>query len=89
MAAFITILLLSVVGSLSNFASDSSARQVQITLDLINRAMLQCYALEGGYPPDLAYLEENYGLILRHNQFIYHFEAIASNIKPMVMIIPR
>ena len=25
---------------------------------------MQCYALEGAYPPNLEYLEDNYGLIL-------------------------
>ena len=28
----------------------------------IARASVQCYAIEGRYPPSVAYLEENYGI---------------------------
>ncbi len=47
---------------------------------------VQCYASEGFYPPDLDYLVENYHLILKEDQFIYFYDAFASNIMPDIII---
>jgi hypothetical protein len=89
MVAFLTILILSLMGVLGNFSSNSNSRQAERTAELIDKALFQCYALEGSYPPELAYLENNYGVILYQEQFIYHYETIGSNIKPVVYIISR
>jgi hypothetical protein len=62
--------------------SRSSARQV--ALDAIERAVMQCYALEGAYPPDLFYLADNYGLILDEQHFVYQYEVVAANIHPII-----
>lgn len=50
----------------------------------IERAVMQCYALEGMYPPDLAYLQKNYGLILDQDQYVYLYEIVAGNIHPII-----
>ena len=89
MTAFVTVLLLNLMGSLSAFSSDNAGHQAQLTAELIDKAMVQCYALEGSYPPNLEYLADNYGLMLYNERFIYYFEPIASNIKPVVQVIPR
>ena len=49
--------------------------------DNIMKAAVNCYAIEGFYPADLSYLEDNYGLIIdeRYNVF---YEVQASNIMP-------
>ena len=53
----------------------------------VNRATIQCYAIEGMYPPDLAYLEENYGILVDHNKYIVHYVVFASNILPEITIL--
>ena len=35
----------------------------------VQRSALQCYAVEGAYPPDLQYLEDNYGLQVNKKDF--------------------
>ena len=35
----------------------------------VERSAMQCYVVEGVYPPDLLYLEENYGLTVNHEDF--------------------
>jgi hypothetical protein len=89
MVAFLTTLVLSLMGVLGNFSSGSSDRQVERTSELIDKAMFQCYALEGSYPPDLDYLADNYGVVLYADKFFYYYETIGSNIKPIVYITPR
>lgn len=55
----------------------------------IRKSALQCYAIEGVYPPDLAYLEENYGLQVNEEDFIIHYEAFSSNLPPVVRVLIR
>ena len=55
----------------------------------IRRLALQCYAVEGVYPPDLEYLEENYGLQVNRKDFYITYNAFASNIPPTVIVTPK
>jgi hypothetical protein len=45
---------------------DSSALAIR---EAVQRSALQCYAVEGVYPPDLQYLEDNYGLQVNEEDF--------------------
>lgn len=54
--------------------------------EAIEKACIQCYALEGSYPPDLDYLKENYGVLLDHNQYFYYYEIFASNMMSVVEV---
>lgn len=53
----------------------------------IARACLQCYAIEGRYPPSVQYLEENYGIRIDRNRFHVFYEGFASNIMPDITVI--
>ena len=57
--------------------------------EAIRRTALQCYAVEGVYPPDLAYLEDNYGLKVNTRDFYITFDAFASNLPPTVVVQPK
>ncbi len=48
----------------------------------IQSYVVQCYATEGFYPPNLDYLTEHYGLILKEKDYLYFYDAFASNIMP-------
>lgn len=61
----------------------SSVRQT-----VLDRAM-QCAAIEGAYPSSLAYLEDNYGLVVDHDDYIVDYTAFASNVPPSVVVIAR
>ena len=55
----------------------------------IQRSALQCYVVEGNYPPNLAYLEENYGLQVNTKDFYVVYDAFASNLPPYVSVIAK
>ncbi len=55
----------------------------------VMRGAIQCYAIEGMYPPGIAYLEDHYGIIVDHNKYIVHYDAFASNILPDIMILEK
>lgn len=55
----------------------------------VQRSALQCYAVEGAYPPDLQYLEDNYGLQVNKKDFYVTYEAFASNLPPTIRVTVR
>ena len=57
--------------------------------DLIERTARQCYAVEGVYPPNLAYLEDHYGIEINHKDYYVTYEAFASNVPPSVVVTPE
>ena len=57
--------------------------------EAIRKSALQCYVIEGVYPPDLKYLVENYGLQVNERDFIIHYEAFSSNLPPTVRVLIR
>ena len=62
------------------------AKRTQQVKEIVVSSVAQCYALEGRYPDDLTYLQENYGLQLDADRYIYHYEKFASNILPDVQV---
>jgi hypothetical protein len=78
------LVLLLVAQSLGRLDERSREAGRQVALDAIERSVMQCYALEGAYPPDLDYLRQNYGLILDEKQYVYLYEVVAGNIHPII-----
>ena len=66
--------------------SEESAVAIQ---EAVRRSAMQCYAVEGVYPPDLAYLEENYGLQVNTEDFYVNYEAFASNLPPTIRVVKK
>ncbi|MCL2462430.1 MAG: hypothetical protein FWF44_07170 [Defluviitaleaceae bacterium] len=65
------------------------ARQADHITGIIQSALQQCYALEGGYPSDIKYLTR-YGVIFDDNSFFYYYEKNGlGNYMPDVRVIPR
>ncbi|MBR2729510.1 MAG: hypothetical protein IKD92_06525 [Lachnospiraceae bacterium] len=73
------------------FASHVSARDLSeesaaAIREAIRRSALQCYAVEGVYPPTLEYLEDNYGLQVNTRDYYIRYDIFASNIAPEVTV---
>ena len=47
---------------------------------------MQCYVVEGVYPENLSYLEENYGLQINTRDFYVAYDAFASNLPPDIRV---
>ncbi len=75
-----------VLPSLARKADDLSEEAVRRA---VVRAVMQCYALEGQYPPDLDYLADRYGLILDEERYRFVYEAPGANIFPVIEVIAR
>ena len=55
----------------------------------ILRGAINCYALEGVYPPDYEYLKENYGVRVDEEKYAVFYTVFASNIMPDVTVVEK
>lgn len=56
--------------------------------DAVKRASVQCYAIEGRYPPSVEYLEEHYGITIDRDRYNVFYEGWASNVMPDITVLP-
>ena len=74
---------------ISSVSATTTAKQLESLESAVNKSIVQCYAIEGMYPPSLAYLEEHYGLIYDESRYFIDYQPIASNLMPDVTILSR
>lgn len=84
-AVMVIIALYSVLTMDKVVSWNSDAQSARIK-EAIEMACVQCYAIEGSYPPDLEYLRDNYGIVLDHDRYYYYYEVFASNVMPVVEV---
>lgn len=64
-----------------------STSEGAVTLgNAIQRASVQCYAIEGRYPASVDYLVENYGLQIDEKKYVVFYDGFASNIMPEITV---
>lgn len=73
---------------IGNMAERTETEQLNVLTQAIQRASVQCYAIEGQYPPSVEYLEEHYGLTIDHEKYHVFYDGWASNIMPDITVIP-
>ena len=67
-------------------AKDGGAAAIKAA---VQRCALQCYVVEGAYPPGLSYLEENYGLRVNRDDFYVVYKVFASNQPAEVTVVSK
>ncbi len=81
-AVVVTVIMLGV----DNISGTVTEQQQQMLADAVRRNAVQCYSLEGSYPPDLDYLKENYGLYYDSEKFVVHYQSLGSNLLPQISV---
>ena len=72
------------------YSGRSTIEKQQESLEnAISRDIVQCYAIEGMYPPSLEYMEQHYGLTYDKNTFFVDYQPIAANLYPDYTVILR
>ena len=84
--AVLLLAILLIVRDRSRNISEESALAIR---QAVERSALQCYVVEGVYPPNLRYLQDNYGLQVNTEDFYITYDAFASNLPPSVMVTVR
>ena len=72
-----------------NAGRDISEEGAAAIREAVRRSALQCYVVEGVYPPDLAYLEDNYGLQVNTEDYYVTYEAFSSNLPPTIRVMRK
>ena len=70
------------------FAGRTGEKDQETLRKAIARASVQCYAIEGRYPPSVEYLEENYGVQIDRRKYNVFYNGFASNVMPEITVIP-
>ena len=78
-----------VIAALCNTNSRADAEQMTQLANAIDRAVVTCYAIEGSYPPSLAYLEKRYGVQVDREHYTIEYSVFGSNVRPAIQIIPK
>ena len=85
---FAAVLAIFFAGTRS-VARGSREEQLALAERAVGRAVVSCYAIEGFYPPDVAYMTEHYGLRYDAQLYLVHYEIFASNLMPDITVVER
>ncbi len=55
----------------------------------IRESVLNCYANEGIYPPDIKYLEDNYDIDIDRTRFEVYYEVFGEDVPPQISVIEK
>lgn len=84
----IVVIIICILG-IQNVESSTREKQLESLENAIQRSVIQCYAVEGTYPPNLDYLKEHYGLTYDEEDFFVDYQTFGSNMMPDITVIPR
>ncbi len=73
----------------SQVAGRNDSEQTDLLQQAVLRASLTCYAVEGRYPADAAYLEEHYGVSYDHERYLIVLDGFAENILPDIRVLVK
>ena len=90
-ALLLGVLLLAGLSYLcfGHWGRDVSEEAAAAIRETVRRSALQCYVVEGVYPPDLQYLTDNYGLQINTEEYYVVYDCFASNLPPTIRVIGR
>ena len=80
------VCFLIALSRLGQGSREAGRQQLEETL---RRTAVACYAAEGFYPPDVAYMTENYGLRYDADAYMIHYTIFASNLMPDITVVER
>ena len=88
-AGFSLLMLLALYFGIRYISENTIAKQQESLETALQRCVVQCYAVEGTYPPSLAYLQEHYGLTYDEDLFFVDYTIVGSNLLPDITIIRK
>lgn len=83
-AVAVLVCFAAALDSLDGGRQTEDLRQLERAL---RRGCAACYAVEGIYPPDVAYLEERYGVQIDGERYTVHYDVFAENLMPTITVL--
>jgi len=81
------VIMIYFFNAIRNVSGSIDSQQKQALVNAIDSAVVSCYAVEGSYPTEVAYLEEHYGLVYDHDRYYVELNGFGGNIRPAVNVI--
>lgn len=88
LTAFV-ILLVIFLNAIHSVRDTTLAKQQESLETALTRSIMQCYAVEGTYPPSLEYLVTHYALTYDADTFLVDYEYYGSNLLPDVTVLRK
>ena len=83
------VIVLALVFAAQLTGQGATSQGLVIAENSIRRAAVQCYALEGVYPPSFEYLRQNYGINTDMALYFVDYRFLGSNLMPDIAVLPR
>ena len=83
------VLMLFFLSALSRLESGRRAEGKRQLEEVLRRTAVSCYADQGFYPPDVAYMQDHYGLQFDEEAYIIRYERPVSNWMPDITVLER
>lgn len=88
-AALFMLIVIWLLISVGNAETASGKNRAEALRKSVMNGAALCYSIEGEYPRELSYLEENYGVNIGSDNYIVHYEYFGANVSPTVTVIER
>lgn len=75
--------------AVSNLKRGNRVEEKKQLEEAIRRSVVTCYATEGVYPPDFAYVKEKYGILVDESRYVVMYDAFAENLMPDITVLER
>ena len=83
---FVIIISVVLIAGIFYISDMGSEQGIKLTREAAIRTAVECYAIEGIYPPNVQYMEDNYNLSYDKTKYYIHYDAFASNIMPTIEV---
>ena len=83
---FVIIISAVLVAGIFYISNMGNEQGIKLTREAAVRTAIECYAIEGIYPPNVQYMEDNYNLRYDKTKYYIHYDAFASNIMPTIEV---
>ena len=80
--------ILHVAGTQLSVISTMEEDRLQLET-AVRKAVVACYAAEGFYPPDLEYLQEQYGIQISNHKYTVVYHGFGANLMPDITVVER
>lgn len=86
---FFLFLLFCFGYGIQSVADTADRAELETLENAVRRNVIQCYAVEGRYPENIAYLEEHYALCYDKEKYFIGYEVFGENIMPDITVKPK
>ncbi|WP_051532851.1 hypothetical protein [Lachnobacterium bovis] len=72
-----------------NLNNRTLAQEQKFIEEALEKNITTCYCVEGFYPPNLNYIEREYGFTYNSTKFYIDYTFIADNLRPHVIVLQK